>query len=475
MQPPDLSGSRSYLSSDTIFSRISGSGGAVILMRISGPLAATALDLMVGGGFSAQAHPRMLKLVKLKDSRGRAVDQAMVVFFEEGASFTGEAVVELHLHGGTIIQAQVAAELRRLGCRQALPGEFSFRAVRNGKLTLDQAQGVRDLIEAGSRSAHAVAMERLSGTPARAFESCAETLRQALTLAEAGIDFSDQDLDELSVGNLQARVKPVQEFLDQLDRTLERGLKIREGLTVVLAGLPNAGKSTLFNELLGLDRSLISEEAGTTRDVLREPLRISMPSGDSDFAVMLHDTAGLREEAGRIESLGIERTLEASRSADWVLFVVELESELEASVHEWHRLGVSSRKAILVVTKSETWVGAARQREWLEALERRTEITGHVLISAKTGLGIQKLVSRMGERCAELGHRSEGEFVLTRADQQDAVRKARESLGRALASTSHELLASDLRQALEHLSFFIGKTAPDEILGRIFSQFCIGK
>lgn len=384
-------------------------------------------------------------------------------------------MVELHLHGGPVVQAEVMKELLGRGCRQALPGEFSFRAVRNGKLTLDQAQGVRDLIESSSRSAQLLAMERLGGHQARAFEAQAEVLRQVLTLAEAGIDFSDQEIDELELARLSAGVAPVVRFLEDLEQTFERGSKIRDGVSVVLAGLPNAGKSTLFNELLGVDRSLISEEAGTTRDILREPLRIPSPAGDSDFAILLHDTAGLRGVAGHVETMGIERTLEASGSADLVVFVAELGCAIRPVLAEWERMKVPATKACLVVSKAESWSGDPGQRSWRQELESAIGVRESILVSAMTRQGVGELISEIARHCARLSHRAEGEVVLTRADQQDAVRKARECLVRATRAEGHDLFSADIRQALDHLSFFIGKTPSEEILGRIFSQFCIGK
>jgi len=468
---------RSYLAEDTIAARITGPGGAVSALRVSGPDAARCLNQLCGESFDASAQPRVMRHVVLRARDGRALDDALVAFFSEHKSFTGEPVAELFLHGGTLVSEGVLEELRALGCRPALPGEFSFRAVRNGKMTLDQAQAVRDLIEAPNRTAQGLALERLGGRHARLFESHAEILRQVLASAEAGIDFSDQEIDELGLGAWRLRLAPALAFLVGAEASLERGRRIQEGVGVVLAGLPNAGKSTLFNELLGADRSLISDEAGTTRDVIREQLRLrgvgQGGKGSHELSLVLHDTAGLRGEAGRVEQMGIDRTRAAVAEADLVLFAVASGSDALEVKAEWARLGAPAHKTLLVLTKADLSRGDLRSER--EVFEAALGVGGAVPVSAQSGQGLQDLTARLASRAEQCAAPSEGGAILTRPEQQDAVRKAREALERGLLAPGHELLAADLREALEHLSFFIGKTPTDEILGRIFSQFCIGK
>lgn len=465
-----------YLRFGTIAAGITGPGGAIAGIRISGPEALGVLARLCGEVGRLKESPRKLFRTTLRDLKSAVLDDAIAVYFEEGSSFTGEATVEIFTHGGALIRQEVLENLIQAGAKAALPGEFSFRAVRNGKMTLDQAEAIRDLIESTNRRAHGLAIERLGGSAARVFSTHAERLRQALTLAEAGIDFSDQDLDETALSRLKLPVGQVIGFLEALEQTLERGRKIQEGVRVALAGLPNAGKSSLFNELLGADRSLISEEAGTTRDVIREQVRLRWNQGASgELSVWLYDTAGLREGAGQVERQGIERAIEAAQEADLMLFIVDPGSESELVSQEWARLGAPQGRALVVLHKADLWGDplqrSSRESQWRALLG----VSEMIWVSSQTHEGVDTLVARLGQRCGTLTQVGDGELILTRMEQQDAVRRAREALGRAMGCLEHDLFASDLRSALDHLSFFIGKTRADDILGRIFSQFCIGK
>ncbi|MFN7685716.1 MAG: tRNA modification GTPase [Oligoflexia bacterium] len=465
----------SYLREETIASPITASGGAVTAIRVSGTRAQAVLTSLCDDAESILSRPRQLRLTGLHDLAGRKIDQCLAVFFEQGFSFTGEASFELFLHGGGLIQSQAMKALLEVGCKAALPGEFSFRAVKNGKMTLDQAEAVRDLIEATNETAHELALDRLGGSSARLFEEYAEILRQTLTLAEAGIDFSDQDLDEVSIARLTQRLPQVVEFLSRTEATLERGRRIQEGLHIALAGLPNAGKSTLFNELLGADRSLVSDEAGTTRDIIRERIRLRSPQGDQDWTLWLHDTAGLRSNTGRVEGLGIERALQAAREADLVLFVVDPTMDLLVARDEWRRTGSPVSKTLVVFHKADLEPDAVARRALEDRWHHETGCKVECWVSSKTQEGFPLFLNRLSERCNYLTAIEPGQWALTRLEQQDAVRQAREALERALSAEGHDLLAADLRNALEHLSFFIGKTSAEDVLGRIFSQFCIGK
>jgi tRNA modification GTPase len=420
--------------------------------------------------------PRQCRLAQLSDpTNGRVLDQALVTYFAEGASYTGEPSVELSLHGGAYIRGEVLQTLAVLGCRPALAGEFSFRAVRNGCMTLDQAESVRDLIESNHSVAHGLALDRLSGSSQKIFSAIAEDLRSTMALAEAGIDFSDQDLDELALNGLKQALIPAREFLQRTAATLDRGRRIQDGPTVAIAGLPNAGKSSLFNELLGSDRSLISDEAGTTRDIIREQLRLpGLLSGEQQL-VWISDTAGLRETAGRVESMGIARARSLIEESDWVLFVVDPASHPPEVLREWRALGSPSGKALIVLHKADLFPDLEQRRAIDESWRSALGAASAFWVSSQTGEGLEGLSGALGRSVATLVKVEAGEFILTRIEQQAAVLRAKESLDRAIASDSHELFAADLRSTLEHLSFFIGKTPVEETLGRIFSQFCIGK
>jgi tRNA modification GTPase len=469
-RPADSSG---YLSEDTIVSRISGAGGAISVLRLSGPETLRVVAALVSEEVSLTA--RRMERVALRGASGAVLDDAMVAIFNRPHSFTGEDVAELFLHGGSYITGAVLREILRLGVRQALPGEFSFRAVRNGKLTIDQAQAIHDLVSATNGSAHSLALERLSGAQSKVFFELAEALRATLVLAEAGIDFSDQDLDELGLDRLKQRVSPMVDKLSSIATSIERGRRIQEGISLVVAGLPNAGKSTLFNELLGQERSIISEEAGTTRDVIRESVRLRGNSGYSEATFVVHDTAGLRETEGRIEKQGIELTRRAAATADMILFVVEAGSEPTQVLSEWRTLGRPKERTILVLNKIDVLPGVAACQKELADWREMTGVRDAVPIAAASHQGMGELTDMMILRAGEWLDRQPSETILTRQEQVDAVERAVSDLRRALCAEAHDIFAADLRQALDQLSFFIGSTSVDDVLGRIFTQFCIGK
>ena len=468
----DFSG---YLSQDTIAARVTGAGGAISMIRLSGPRALEHLSRL-SPETTGFAH-RQIERVRLSSADGKTLDDAMAVFYRAPHTFTGEDVAEIFLHGGSFVVSFVLQELFEQGCRQALPGEFSFRAVRNGKLTLDQAQAVHDLISATNGVAHELALERLSGAQSRAFTQIAESLRSLITLAEAGIDFSDQDLEELELERLKSKLQPVAEKLRRISASIDRGRRIQEGVSVVLAGLPNAGKSSLFNELLGQDRSLISEEAGTTRDIVREGARLRSKENTDEATFIFHDTAGLRETNGNVERLGIELTRGAVASSDIVLFVVEPGSHQHLIRQEWKQLGEPKDKSILVLNKldrldSRSADEISREMGLWKAL---LGVEHAVAVSARDQLGIETCIQLLLDRARAWVGRSPSEVVLTRQEQVDAVNRALSDLERARVANAHDMFAADVRQSLDNLSFFIGSTSVDDVLGRIFSQFCIGK
>jgi len=465
-----------YMSEDTIVSRISGGGGAISVLRVSGPETLRVVAVLTSN--SVNLVPRRMERVALRGASGAILDDAMIAVFHRPHSFTGEDVAELFLHGGGYITGSVVREILRLGVRQALPGEFSFRAVRNGKLTVDQAQAIHDLVSATNASAHSLALERLSGAQSKIFFELAEVLRHTLVLAEAGLDFSDQDLGELGLERLKNQVLPVVARLASIATSIERGRRIQEGVSLVIAGLPNAGKSTLFNELLGQERSIISEEAGTTRDVIREAVRLRGTSSASEATFVVHDTAGLRETEGRIEKQGIELTRRAAASADMILFVIEAGSQATQVLAEWENLGRPKDRTILVLNKIDTFGDGVSGSACLNELQwwrERTGVRDSLPVAAANHHGLGELTDLMILRAGEWLDREPSETILTRQEQVDAVERAVSDLRRALNADAHDIFAADLRQALDQLSFFIGSTSAEDVLGRIFSQFCIGK
>lgn len=472
-QEQDRSG---YLSEDTVAALASAVGGAVSVLRISGPRSFEALDALTKSGFSEKAEPRKLMRATLRSPSGQSLDDALAVRFVGPASFTGEDCVELHLHGGSFVAGKVLETLiQEIGVRQALPGEFSFRAVRNGKLALTQAQAVADLIGATNESAVELALEKLSGTQNRLLTGIAEEMRGLAVFGEIGIDFSDQDVDEVSLPTLKKRVQALLSELKKLIGSYSRGSKIQDGLGVAFIGLPNAGKSSFFNSLLGEDRSIVSEIAGTTRDVVRE--RLTLRSAGSSVTLRLEDTAGLRPTEDQIEKIGVERSVRSAKEADLIVLVVDATSkdeDLGSLRFQWEALGRPAERTVGVITKIDL-LPDARAKERLRKALAAFALEVWVETSAETGEGISESSDVIVEFCSKWTHRSSGEVLLTRLDHLQGVRKSASHLERALHASEIDLFAADVRHALIALSPVIGETLPDDILGQIFSNFCIGK
>lgn len=470
-----------YLSHDTIHALATPVGGALSVVRVSGPGAIRALERLHGAEASkfAGRSPREMFRVKLTDGgvsgEPETLDDAMAVFYQAPKSQTGEDLVELFLHGGPIVAERVLRALEDLGSRQALPGEFSFRAVRNGKTSITAAQAVAELVAATNDGAARLALEKMEGSQARLITELAEGLRRLSTMGELGIDFADQDVEELSLPFLKERAKEILVRLNELGNSFDRGEKIQSGVRVAFVGRPNAGKSSLFNALLGEERSIVSEIAGTTRDVVRE--RLTLRADGATVTLRLEDTAGIRESTeDRIEAEGIERSRRAAEGADFVILVADAtatDAEWLETKTVWEAIGRPSVKAVVVLTKRDR----AAEADFLRAKTALAEIQAPLIgiVSSTTSEGVSDAAKGIVGYCAKFTARAPGEVLLTRFDHLRAVRDTVTHLERALEATEEDLFAADLRQALVALGPVIGETLPDDILGRIFSEFCIGK
>lgn len=476
MSSRDRSG---YLNEDTIAAIATALGGPISIIRISGPQAFTALRLLTGqedGKSSfARVTPRQLKRFHLIDKSGAPLDDALAVQFVKPESFTGEDVVELHLHGSSYIAIRVLEILSENGIRQALPGEFSFRAVRNGKLTLTQAQAVADLIAAANENAVTLALEKMAGSQNRLLTQLADSLRTLAVLAELGIDFADQDVEEVSLPKLKERLKTITEALVRLRDSYDRGTRIQDGIKVTFLGLPNAGKSSFFNCILGEDRSIVSEIPGTTRDVVRE--KITLRAQNQMVTLRLEDTAGLRSSDDRIEQMGIERSRKSANESDLVLFLIDsttvFSQGITESLTQWQNIGEPKAKSIGVLTKTDLL--DATQLKQLQDQVSAFGITQWVCVSSETGHGIREAIQVISDHCSKWISRGQGEILLTRIDQVESIDSALQCLARASMVEELDLFAADIRQTLHSLANLIGETPADDILAKIFSDFCIGK
>jgi tRNA modification GTPase len=453
---------------DTVVAVASPMGrGAVGVIRVSGALVPHIAVAILG----ALPAPRIAVLRRFLDEHGAVLDRGIAIYFSAPASFTGEEVLELQGHGGVVVVHRLLQRVLKLGARMARPGEFSERAFLNGRMDLAQAEAVADLIEAGTTAAARAAVRSMQGEFSARIHALQSQLTELRVYVEAAIDFPDEGLDFLSGGALRERLSSVFAGFDSIAAAARRGALLREGLTMVIAGPPNAGKSSLLNRLVGAPVAIVTSVPGTTRDLLRQQLELN------GVPLNLVDTAGLRQAADVVEEEGIRRARVEMRRADRVLYVLDAtqhdldacrEATLPAAPHPVTDLphGVP---VTWVVNKIDLTGQAAR-------VESSAGVT-RVFLSAQTGDGIDLLRSHL-EAAAGVGDVEAGAFsarrrhldALARAD--DLVRSAAATL---IATGAVELFAEDLRLAQRNLSEITGEFTSENLLGEIFSSFCIGK
>lgn len=438
--------------------------GGVGIVRISGPLASVAAKAISG----RELKPRYAHYGPFFSDDQQVLDEGLALYFPGPNSFTGEDVLELQGHGGPIVLDMLLKRCLELGCRLARPGEFSERAFLNDKLDLAQAEAIADLIEASSAQAARNALRSLQGAFSQRVHNLTEQLIGLRIYVEAAIDFPEEEIDFLADGHVLSMLDKVRDELSTVLREAGQGALLRDGMTVVIAGRPNAGKSSLLNALAGREAAIVTEIAGTTRDILREHIHIDgMP---------LHvvDTAGLRDTDDHVEKIGVERALKAIGEADRVLLVVDATApealDPFALWPEFLEYRPDPAKVTLIRNKADL-TG--------EAVSLETSDDGHVTISlsAKSAEGLDLLRDHL-KACMGYEQTSESSFSARRR-HLEALRHASAALehGRAQLTLAGagELLAEDLRQAQHSLGEITGAFSSDDLLGRIFSSFCIGK
>jgi tRNA modification GTPase len=417
--------------------------------------------------------PRVATFGRWRDAGGEIIDVGLAILFPAPGSFTGEDVLELQGHAGLIVEALIERVVE-LGARRARPGEFSERAFLNDKIDLAQAEAIADLIDAGSRGAARAAMRSLQGEFSARVTATRAALTQLRVYVEAAIDFPEEEIDFLASTELTERVEFVRKLLDDVLEAARRGALLTRGLTVVIAGRPNAGKSTLMNALVGFDAAIVTPVAGTTRDPLRERIAIN------GIPVELIDTAGLRQrqiatDHDAIEVEGVRRAREAIARADHVLYVVDAAADPDAySFAEECDSLPEGVPVTLLMNKSDIAAGLI-DADGVSAKTYAME-SPRVAISAATGAGIDALRERLA---AAAGHTEvTGGTFSARARHVDALSRATRQLDAAcqqLAAKQGELAAFELRGAQASLGEVLGDVSSDELLGHIFSSFCIGK
>ena len=446
---------------DTIFALATAPGrAAVAVLRLSGPGARGAVEALAGGLPGA----RRASLRRLRDQTGAQIDEALVLWMPGPDSYTGEDSAEFHVHGGQAVADAATEALVALGLRPAEPGEFTRRAFEHGKMDLSQAEAVADLVDAETEGQRRQALDQLGGALARRYEAWREEILQALAVLEAAIDFPDEDLP----ADIAARAGPhLRRLLADLNAALAdagRGERVREGLRIAIVGAPNAGKSSLLNALTGRAAAIVTATPGTTRDVIEVPLFLA------GYKALIADTAGVRETEGEIEAEGVRRARAWAEDAGLRLWVVDA----SASNNAWRQGADLARPGdILVLNKADLPSGAdaADAQVWAE-----TRGLSLMKTSANDGSGVEALTESLSALAASL--LGGGEFpAATRARHRVRLAEARDAVARALTAleAGPELAAEDLRLAGRALGRISGRIDPEEVLGVIFSSFCIGK
>jgi tRNA modification GTPase len=451
---------------DTIVALGTPSGRSAIgIIRLTGPDSLSIVRSIVGQhNFQPEPSHPVLKTLKANHSHS-ILDKALVTFFQSPNSFTGEDLVEISCHGSPIILRQVIDLTLSLGARLAGPGEFTLRALSNGKVNLTQAEAIRDLINAQTEQAAQQALRQMMGELSARLQKPEQTLIEMIVQLESALEFVEDDLPSLERNQLAEQMDHLAADLRKLASTFELGHLLRDGLRVTLAGRPNVGKSSLFNRLLAIDRAIVTEVPGTTRDTLTE--RITLEG----VPVMLTDTAGLRESTDRIETLGVQRTREAIADSDLLIVVMDGAEDLRAEdfdVLEQARNG----RHIVALNKSD--------EPSFETFEKRrsTFETKTVNVSAMTGVGLNELRAAILEPFGSVDSSNTG-FLITDARHYDLLLRAsnqvQESSRLINDGMSEELVLIGLHNALRFLGEITGETTTEEILSEIFATFCIGK
>lgn len=446
--------------------------GGIGIVRVSGQALSPLLEKLIGAAIPA----RQAVFTNFRDSSGRVIDQGLVLFFPAPHSFTGEDVVELHGHGGPAVMDALLASVVAQGARLARPGEFSERAFLNGKLDLVQAEAIADLIAADSAQAARNAVHTLQGVFSQRIHGFNEALINLRVYVEAAIDFPEEEIDFLSEGRVAETLDELVCDLDNLIADAGQGVLVQEGMTVVIAGKPNAGKSSLLNRLSGRDSAIVASIPGTTRDLLRERIDIDgMP-------LHIVDTAGLRASEDAVEQEGIRRAWEEIGRADRVLYVIDstepYELSPERSWPEFFERFPGRDNLTLVLNKIDlSGLAAALEGGAADGGESRGDHYPVLYLSARGGAGLDQLRQHL-KQCMGYQGATEGVFTARRR-HLEALASARRVLGDAVQQLSTtrlgELLAADLLQVQRLLGEITGDFTSDDLLGKIFSTFCVGK
>lgn len=438
--------------------------GGIAVIRVSGKNAITKVNKAFKGKDLSRQNSHTVHFGKIINKKGFPVDEVLVTLFHSPRSYTGEETVEISCHGGVLVTQSVLETILALGVRSAEPGEFTQRAFLNGKLGLDQAEAVADLIHAKSSKAVDAAHQQLEGRLGEHIKKFRQQIIDATAMVELELDFIEEDVEFANKEQLQKLLEELDSEISELLETYETGRLVKDGVKTVLIGRPNAGKSTLLNTLIGSDRAIVTEIAGTTRDTI-----------DADWSYdgllfKLIDTAGLRETEDLIEAEGVKRSQKAFEQADLVIYLKDLSqpfSEVERKEIADFQSRAKDTPFILIGTKADI----ETKEEW------RTEFD--LKISALEGEKIKELKQLLKDRALENKHYDASSLLVTSTRHRDALQKSKEHVQSALQALSKNMtgdfLSIDLRAALKDLGTITGEITNEDVLDSIFSRFCIGK
>ncbi|HHM21053.1 MAG TPA: tRNA uridine-5-carboxymethylaminomethyl(34) synthesis GTPase MnmE [Bacteroidetes bacterium] len=486
-----MTGSGGYNLSDTIVALATPSGvGAIGVVRLSGEGAIRVVQKVFVGKDLDSQKSHTVHLGYIKTDGGEILDEVLVSIFKAPHSYTGENIAEVSCHGSPYILRKIIELFIKKGARMARPGEFTMRAFLHGKMDLSQAEAVADLIASESESSHRVAMRQMRGGFSHEIKKLRQELIDFASLIELELDFAEEDVEFANRDELKKTVRRIQDFIKDLIRSFRLGNVLKEGVPTVIAGRPNAGKSTLLNALLNEERAIVSEIAGTTRDTIEETLNIN------GIQFRLIDTAGIREAQGKIEAIGVEKTYEKIRQAALLVYVFDVgELKIDEVLADIEKLQNGDIPLIVVCNKMDLnpyfdpgWLitpGASDIPAYFFKNKKNIENTGIrpgsaqvITLSAINGMNIpylkEKLYGVVISEKINLEH-----TIVTNARHLDALQRAGESLQDVLnamdTGLTSDLVAMDIRQALAHLGEIIGEVGVEDLLGNIFSNFCIGK
>ncbi len=478
-----------YITSDTIVALSTPQGeGAIGVIRLSGKEAIRICDDIFFGKKLSKQDSHTAHFGTIKDD-GRTIDEVLITIFKNPKSYTGEDVCEISCHGSSYIINQIISLCIRKGARTAQPGEFTLRAFMNGKMDLSQAEAVADLIASESAAGHDVAMKQMRGGVAKEISHLRQELIDFAALMELELDFGEEDVEFADRGKLKNLIHTIQSYIRKLMDSFLLGNAIKKGINTVIAGRPNAGKSTLLNALLNEERAIVSDIAGTTRDTIEETLNIN------GITFRLIDTAGIRDATDQIEAIGVQKTFEKVRQSSILVYVydfMEMETpEIFADIQQLYSEGM---KGLIIANKMDIfWSMHANARKnheanhyekskagnWNEFKDKLKEMGFDSMhLSAKNENAGQEVKEKLFGIFME-NKDTQSDTIISNARHYDALHHANESLGQALENLeqgiSGDFIAMDIRHALRYLGEITGEISSDDLLESIFSRFCIGK